>query len=164
MLCQSFAKNFGLYGERAGGLSFITQSKKETDIVMSRLKSVARPIYSNPPINGARLIDIVLGDKDLTKEWHHELTVMSTRMAEMRSGFVDKLKQKGNPHSWQHIQDQIGMFGFTGLSKELVEELRAKHAIYMTLDGRISISGLNTHNLDFVAEAFHQVTKDKKLN
>ncbi len=81
MLCQSFAKNFGLYGERAGGLSLITESKKETEIIMSRLKSVARPIYSNPPIHGARLIDIVLGDKDLTKEWHHELTVMSSRMA-----------------------------------------------------------------------------------
>ena len=56
------------------------------------------------------------------------------------------------------------MFGFTGLSKELVEELRAKHAIYMTLDGRISISGLNTNNIEYIAEAFHQVTKDKKLN
>src|ERR1035437_1024942 len=103
MLCQSFAKNFGLYGERAGGLSFITSSKSETDIVMSRLKSVARPIYSNPPINGARLIDIVLGDKELTKEWHQELKIMSGRMAGMRSGFVQKLKEKGNPHSWQHI-------------------------------------------------------------
>lgn len=164
MLCQSFAKNFGLYGERAGGLSLITSSKKETEIVMSRLKSVARPIYSNPPINGARLIDIVLGDKDLTNEWHQELKVMSTRMASMRNGFVEGLKSRGNPHSWKHISDQIGMFGFTGLKKELVEELRAKHAVYMTLDGRISISGLNTKNIDYVAEAFHQVTKDKKLN
>lgn len=70
MLCQSFAKNFGLYGERAGGVSLVTSSAAEKEIVMSRLKSVARPIYSNPPIHGARLIDIVLGDKELTKEWH----------------------------------------------------------------------------------------------
>jgi aspartate/tyrosine/aromatic aminotransferase len=31
----------------------------------------------------------------------------------------------------------------------------------MTGDARISICGLNTHNLDYVADAFHAVTKDK---
>ncbi len=67
---------------------------------MSRLKQVARPIYSNPPIHGARLIDIVLGDKALTAEWHSELVTMSSRMAEMRKGFVAKLTEKGHPHSW----------------------------------------------------------------
>jgi aspartate/tyrosine/aromatic aminotransferase len=53
------------------------------------------------------------------------------------------------------------MFAFTGLNKEMVEELRNKYAIYMTADGRISICGLNTNNLDYIAESFHAVTKDK---
>ena len=53
------------------------------------------------------------------------------------------------------------MFAFTGLNKEMVEELRNKYAIYMTADGRISICGLNTKNLDYIAESFHAVTKDK---
>lgn len=55
------------------------------------------------------------------------------------------------------------MFAFTGLNNEMVEELKNKYSIYMTADGRISISGLNTKNLDYVAEAFHNVTKDKKF-
>lgn len=55
------------------------------------------------------------------------------------------------------------MFAYTGLTKELVEELRAKYAIYMTTDGRISICGLNTKNLEYVTDAFHQVTKDKSF-
>jgi aspartate aminotransferase len=100
MLCQSFAKNFGVYGERAGCLSVVTASKKENDVVMSRIKQLARPIYSNPPIHGARLINIVLEDKALTAEWHRELKVMSGRMADMRKGIVSKLKEKGSKHSW----------------------------------------------------------------
>ena len=88
---------------------------------------------------------------------------MSGRMAEMRKGLHSKLKQLGNPHKWNHIEEQIGMFAFTGLNKEMVEELKQKYAIYMTADGRISISGLNTKNLDYIAEAFHNVTKDKKF-
>lgn len=93
MLFQSFAKNFGIYGERAGCLSVVTGSKKETDVVMSRIKQLARPIYSNPPIHGARLVDIVLSDAELTNEWHSELKVMSGRMADMRKGLVLHLQQ-----------------------------------------------------------------------
>lgn len=100
MLFQSFAKNFGIYGERAGCVSLVTGSKKETDVVMSRIKQLARPIYSNPPIHGARIVDIILSDAELTKEWHRELKVMSGRMADMRNGFVAKLKERGNPNSW----------------------------------------------------------------
>jgi aspartate aminotransferase len=100
MLFQSFAKNFGIYGERAGAVSLVTGSKTETEVVMSRLKQIARPIYSNPPIHGGRLVDIVLSSKELTAEWHSELKVMSGRMASMRSGIVQKLKDRSNPHSF----------------------------------------------------------------
>lgn len=55
------------------------------------------------------------------------------------------------------------MFAFTGLSKEMVEQLKNEYAIYMTTDGRISIAGLNTKNLDYVADAFNKVTKDKQF-
>ena len=81
----------------------------------------------------------------------------------MRSGLVAKLKALGNEHNWSHVTSQIGMFAFTGLNKDQVNELREKNAIYMTMDGRISIAGLNTGNLDYVAEAFHKVTHGKKF-
>jgi len=51
------------------------------------------------------------------------------------------------------------MFAFSGLSPEEVENLQSKHHIYMTKDGRISISGLNTKNVGFVAKCIHDVTK-----
>ncbi len=161
MLCQSFAKNFGIYGQRAGALSFVTDSPKVTDVVMSRIKQLARPIYSNPPIHGARLVDTVLNDKALTTEWHSELKIMSGRMADMRKGIVEKLKQNGSTHDWKHITNQIGMFAYTGFTKEMVDQLRNDYAIYMTNDARISICGLNTKNIDYVAEAFHKVTNGK---
>lgn len=69
-LFQSFAKNFGLYGERAGCVTFITGSPTETAATQSRVKGIARPMYSNPPIHGARIVDIVLSDAELTASWH----------------------------------------------------------------------------------------------
>lgn len=52
------------------------------------------------------------------------------------------------------------MFAYTGVSLPMVEKLKGEHHIYLTNDGRISIAGLNTNNLDYIANAFHQVTKD----
>lgn len=121
MLFQSFAKNFGLYGERAGCMSLVTGSKDEKEIVVSRVKQLARMLWSNPPIHGARIVDIILSDPELTKEWHHELKVMSGRLADMRTGLRQRLEKLNSPHNWQHITDQIGMFAFTGLTKEMVD-------------------------------------------
>ena len=47
------------------------------------------------------------------------------------------------------------MFAYTGLNEEMVDELREKYSIYMTREGRISISGLNNMNLEYIAECFH---------
>lgn len=62
MLAQSFAKNFGLYGERVGALSVVTASVAEASTVLSQLKLVIRPMYSSPPLHGARIVAQVLGD------------------------------------------------------------------------------------------------------
>jgi aspartate aminotransferase len=163
MLFQSFAKNFGIYGERAGCISFITDSPEQKAIAMSRVKTLARALYSNPPIHGARIVDIILGDKDLTNMWHDDLKHMSGRMMQMRTGLHKNMKDLGSEHNWDHVINQIGMFAYTGLNKAQVDELREKYAIYMTGDGRISIAGLNTGNLDYISEAFHAVTKGKQF-
>jgi len=67
---QSFAKNFGLYGERAGNISFLGSDENEALRIASRIKQIARPMYSSPPIHGARIVDIILNDPVLTKSWH----------------------------------------------------------------------------------------------
>ena len=68
-LSQSFAKNMGLYGERIGSFSIITDSQKEKAVVDSQLKILIRPMYSNPPMNGARIASYVLSNPELNKEW-----------------------------------------------------------------------------------------------
>ena len=81
-------------------------------------------------------------------------------MAAMRTGLTDNLRQAGSSIDWTHITNQIGMFAYTGMSQEQVVQLRDSHAIYLTMDGRISIAGLNTGNLQYIASAMHEVTKN----
>jgi len=69
ILAQSFAKNMGLYGERVGLVSFVVADPDEKKRVDSQVKILIRPMYSNPPIHGARIVKEVLESPDLTKEW-----------------------------------------------------------------------------------------------
>lgn len=158
-LFQSFAKNFGLYGERAGCVSFLCADEAEASKVQSRIKAVARPMYSSPPIHGARIVDIILNDPAMYAEWQESLDIMSGRIKDMRGALVAKLAAAGSQHDWSHITRQIGMFAYTGLNADQVHHLIHDHHIYLTADGRISVAGLNTGNIDRVVDAFHLVSK-----
>jgi aspartate aminotransferase len=84
---------------------------------------------------------------------------MADRIISMRSLLRQNLEQLGSPHNWQHITDQIGMFCYSGMTPEMVDTLALKHHIYMTRNGRISMAGVNTRNVERLAAAIHEVTK-----
>jgi len=116
-------------------------------------------MYSNPPISGARLVTEVLTDAALSKEWHTEVKLMADRIISMREGLVKHLKQAGSTRDWSHITSQIGMFCFSGLTSAQVETLKTKWHIYMTADGRISMAGVSSDKVKYLADAIHDVTK-----
>lgn len=114
MLAQSFAKNFGLYGERCGTLSFVTNNADEKERVMSQVKRIIRPMYSSPPVHGSSIVRTVLTNEELTKQYYEECAFMANRIGSMRKLLVDELKNAGSTHDWSHITSQIGMFAYTG--------------------------------------------------
>lgn len=159
LLAQSFAKNFGLYGERIGCFSVVAESTEEANKVLSQLKILARPMYSNPPLYGARLVTTVLNTPELNAQWLKDVKTMADRIIGMRTALVKGLADAGSSKNWAHITDQIGMFAFTGLNAEQSKRMASEHHVYLTLDGRISIAGLNSKNVNYVAQAIHSVTK-----
>ena len=44
-------------------------SKEQAEKVLSQLRILARMNYSNPPLHGARIVDIVLKDQELYNLW-----------------------------------------------------------------------------------------------
>mmetsp|Transcript_57247 Transcript_57247/g.139580 ORF Transcript_57247/g.139580 Transcript_57247/m.139580 type:complete len:445 (-) Transcript_57247:125-1459(-) len=163
LLAQSFAKNFGLYGERCGTLSVVCKDSTQKDILMSQLKCIIRPMYSSPPKHGSSIVRTVLSDEQLTEQYYKECAGMAERIQTMRAQLVVKLEEVGSTHDWSHVTEQIGMFAYTGMSAEMCDQLTDEYAIYLTKDGRISIAGLNDNNLEYVAKAVHAVTDGKSI-
>ena len=163
LLAQSFAKNFGLYGERVGTLSVACKDADEAARVLSQLKLIIRPMYSSPPIHGALIVSEVLGDEALSKQYYQECADMATRIGGMRKQLRSEVEAAGSTHDWKHVTDQIGMFAFTGMDSDMCDVLTDTHNIFLTRDGRISIAGLNADNIKVVAKAIHDVTDGKAI-
>ncbi|OCH96464.1 PLP-dependent transferase [Obba rivulosa] len=158
-LSQSFAKNMGLYGERVGAFSVIAEDPEQKARIESQLKIVIRPMYSNPPLHGARIAGTILNRPELYTEWEQEVKGMADRIISMRERLYDNLVRLQTPGEWGHIKRQIGMFSFTGLTQPQTKALAEKAHIYMTADGRISMAGLNNGNIDYFSESVSKAVK-----
>jgi aromatic-amino-acid transaminase len=153
----SFSKSFSLYGERVGALSIACASKEECDRVMSQIKMVIRTNYSNPPTHGASVCAMALNTPELRTMWEAELAEMRVRIKAMRQSFVEKLKAAGVKQDMSFITQQVGMFSYSGLSKEQMVRLRTEFAVYGTDTGRMCVAALNSKNIDYVCASIAKV-------
>ena len=157
LVSTSFSKSFSLYGERVGALSVLCQDKEEAGRVLSQLKIVIRTNYSNPPIHGGTVVAMVLNTPELRSMWEKELGDMRLRIKQMRIALVEKLKASGVERDMGFITTQIGMFSYSGLSKDQMVRLRNEFGVYGTDTGRMCVAALNSQNIDYVCASVAKV-------
>jgi len=157
LVSNSFSKIFSLYGERVGGLSIVCDSSEEAGRVLGQLKATVRRNYSSPPNFGAQVVARVLNDDALKANWLAEVEAMRLRIIAMRKTLVDVLSTALPGKNFDYLLKQRGMFSYTGLSAQQVERLREEFGIYLVGSGRICVAGLNSNNVQQVAQAFAAV-------
>lgn len=161
---SSFSKNFGLYGERVGSITIITNDPETSPKIRSQLKQRIRATYSNPPCHGAQIVAHILQNKSLKKLWLEELAAMRNRMKQLRLALAQGLAEGSNQRNWNFMKEQKGFFSFCGLSSIEVQRLIKEHAIIVPDNGRINVAGLNHHNLNQVIAAIDTVTSQTITN
>lgn len=157
---NSFSKNLSLYGERVGGLSVVCPTPELAERVFGQLQFTVRRTYSNPPAHGGRIVDIVMNDDALYEQWVGEVYGMRDRIKAMRLKLKSVLEAKVPGRNFDYLTNQNGMFSFTGLTPEQVARLAHEFGIYMVSNSRMCVAGLNTSNIDYVANAMAEVLKD----
>jgi aromatic-amino-acid transaminase len=157
LVSTSFSKSFSLYGERVGALSVLCDSKEEAARVLSQLKIAIRTNYSSPPTHGGAVVAAVMGNPELRAMWEQELGEMRVRIKAMRQKLVDGLKAAGVQQDMGFITRQIGMFSYSGLSKDQMVRLRNQFSIFGTDTGRMCVAALNSKNIDYVCASIAKV-------
>ncbi|WFD33068.1 aspartate transaminase [Malassezia sp. CBS 17886] len=160
VVCQSFAKNAGLYGERVGAVHFIVARPAEGASVRSQVNTINRSEFSTPPAYGARLVHLILTDPQLRAQWFRDVKTMAGRIIDMRERLYDLLVNKyKTPGSWEHIKDQTGMFSYLGLDEVQCQRLMDDGHIYLTKTSRVSMAGFNKSNVDYIASWIDKVVR-----
>lgn len=153
IIASSYSKNFGLYNERVGACTLVAADAEAADRVLSQMKACIRANYSNPPAHGAAIVATILSNDALRQVWEQELTEMRQRIKLMRQLFVTTLREKGAKQDFDFINQQNGMFSFSGLTKEQVLRLRDEFGVYAVNSGRVNVAGMTTHNMAQLCEA-----------
>jgi aromatic-amino-acid transaminase len=161
LLSSSFAKSCSIYRERCGTISVVTGSQKEASNVLSQLKRIVRTIYSSPPSHGAQVIALTLTTPELRTLWESELGEMRLRILSMRDLFTQRLAEVIPNRDFSFIKKQRGMFSYSGLSREVVVELREKYHIYALESGRICLAAMNTKNMDYICSSLATILKNR---
>jgi aspartate aminotransferase len=158
IVAASCSKNLGLYRERTGAVLFVTGGAVEAEAARSQALVAARRNYSMPPAHGALLAGRVLSDASLGKLWREELSDMCARINGLRGLMVEKLNEATGA-DFGFIQRQRGMFSFLGLTEDQVNRLREEHSVYMLGSSRVNVAGVNSGNIDYLAQSLAAVLK-----
>ncbi|KAF7962464.1 aromatic amino acid aminotransferase [Cupriavidus sp. UYMU48A] len=161
IVSNSFSKNFSLYGERCGGLSFVAQTQEQASLVLGQLKATVRRMYSSPPLHGASLVSAVLNTQHLRTLWETEVASMRGRIARMRASLRQRLEALRPGTGAEYLTTQRGMFSYTGLRATEVDVLRERHGVYLLSSGRMCVAGLNDGNLEHVAQSIALVVRER---
>ena len=157
LIALSFSKSFSLYGERVGALIVLSKNEVVSHNLSTVIKRLIRVNYSNPPLHGASLVSIILHDKELKLTWEKELDGMRKRVEEVKISFYEKLVSMSGSHTWNFLKNRYGMFSLLGLQPNEAEQLITEHAVYLTSNGRVNLTGINDRNLSYVVESILKV-------
>ena len=157
IVSNSCSKNFGLYRDRVGTVSFLAADAATRDIVDSQVNNYVRTIYSMPPDHGAAVVGMILGDTELSAQWRGEVDDMRARLEGMRTLLNDALVEKAPGHDFSHLVRANGMFCFLGISPEQVQQLKKDFGVYMVDSSRINVAGITEQNVGYLAEAIAAV-------
>ncbi|WP_432201871.1 aromatic amino acid transaminase [Erythrobacter sp. W53] len=157
VIAYSCDKNFGMYRDRVGALYMMAEKPDQLATITSNANALARASWSMPPDHGGAAVRVILRDADLTKLWLDELETMRLRMRDVR----EQLAAADNAVpglGLAGLADQNGLFAILPLSKDQIQDMRSKHAIYMAGSGRINIAGLHDGNIEKFINALADVT------
>ena len=157
LVASSCSKNFGLYRDRVGGLSVITENPEAAAASWSQAVNIVRRVYSVPPNHGASVVGTILDDAELRAGWVSELDAMRDRLNDNRRKLADALAARTQARDFSHLPRGFGMFSLLGLTGDEVQRLKDEFAVYMVGSSRINIAGVSTGNLDYLADAITQV-------
>ena len=158
LVCSSFSKNFGLYGERVGALTLVAPTEEAAQIGLSHIKICIRTNYSNPPKHGGAIVATMLSESRSAREVARRRPVHA-RPDRRHAAAVCRhaASQRRARRTSRSSRASAACFRFPGSQPEQVDKLRSDYGIYIVRSGRINVAGMTEANMDRLCDAIKSV-------
>ena len=156
-IASSCSKNFGLYRDRAGTLTIVSENAKTNLHARSHAMKIIRTMCSVPPDHGCAVVSHILHNNELRDRWIIELGEVRDRLKEMRLLLNQALNERTSNFDSSHLTKANGMFSYLGVNSEQVQKMKIKHGVYMEGAGRINLAGITGDNVNALADAIVDV-------
>ena len=157
IIVSSCSKNFGLYRERTGAVTLVCDSDESCATASTVLTAAARANYSMPPDHGAAIVQLIMNTPELRSSWEEELKEIRDRINRLRSQFVQKLKDAEIARDFGFIENEKGMFSFSGVDTGQIKTLIENYSIYLVNSSRINVASINDNNIDYLVNSLAEV-------
>lgn len=107
---STYGKSFGLYSERVGIISVLVPNEQAGKNIEAQFSLLARSESGAPPDFGSRIVETILSDEVLERQWREEVRDMANQLNNRRVALREALEKLETPGSWRHITEQRGMF------------------------------------------------------
>ena len=138
----------------------VGESRDRTRKILSQIERCSRASFSTPPLHGAKIVQTILGDRNLRQSWKQELGGIRFRIRRIRELLYRGLEDRGvqlHATGNEFIVEQKGMFSYSCLGKVQVERLIDEDGIYLVGSGRINMAGLAEPNIARLCDALAKV-------
>ena len=163
IIASTCSKTFSVYRDRAGIAAVVSKSPDNAERTLSLMRKIANVTYAMPADHAAAVVRHILDDTKKQLQWIEELRVMSERVRNLRLALAAALKRATNSTEFNFLVDHRGMFSLLPLTNIQIDRLREMHAIYLVQGGRINVAGLQTSQIDRVAEAIAEVHQSSPI-
>lgn len=168
LLTVSSSKSFGVYRERAGLLSVISNSSAAArQNIRRRVRDLARQLYFMAPDHGAAVVHEILATPKLESMWRSELGEVREHVVAMRAALRQVIETRLPDFDASFLTEQQGMFSCLPVTMEEQLWLEQEHHIYMLPPARVNVAAMGSGQAEALAEAFagvlaRRATGDRK--
>ena len=162
LLTVSSSKSFGVYRDRAGMLSIVSQGDRgQMKGIRRKLRDSARQLYFMAPDHAATVVHEILASPELQRLWRDELDGMRGNIAGKRRALRATIEAENPGFDAGFIERQLGMFSCLPISDAEQRTLEDEYHIYMLPDARVNVAAMSGDQAVTLARAFHDIRQHR---
>lgn len=160
MITFCTGKSFTNCSDDVGALLFVLNKKEPLPKIQTHIVVLCRSIFSFVSLYGSRLIEKILMTPELKSLWIEEQKTVFNRIVKLRNLVMQEIEKRNCTHL-NYLKKQTGLYIYLDFTDKQINHLIEKYSIFLSIGGRVNISGLREENIEYFVNSIIETIDNK---